>query len=106
MNRRFVLAAIAALFAVPALAQNTPSGQPTLNQARSALALTKSDSTALPQTRGIYIGDATACAVALLFVGDTAAVTFSSAQPGTAYPFAITKLMSTNTTCADVVGLW
>lgn len=88
-------------------AAGPPSGQPVLNQARSGVALTKSDSTVLTPTRGVFIGDAAACNIAVVFDADgTTAVTLANVQPGLAYPFAIRKLMSTNTTCTAVIALY
>ena len=89
-----------------ALAQAPPQGTAVFNQAIGARALTKSDSTVLRITRGIFIGDATACNVALILKGDTAAVTFTNVQSGAILPFSVTKLMSTGTTCASVIALY
>lgn len=90
----------------PAFAQLPPSGQSVLNQGYQARRLTKSDTTAVPVTRGIFIGDGTACDVALLFNGDTSPVTFPNVQSGAIYPFSIIKLMSANTTCTVVNALY
>mgnify|MGYP001618645656 CR=1 FL=1 len=68
-----------------AAGEQPPSGQPQLNQARQARLLVKSDTTVIPQTRGLFIGDAAACNIALLFVADSAAVTFAR-SPGTPLP--------------------
>lgn len=112
MMRRTFGRLLAALFicatALPAWAagEMVPAGEPVVNQARQARSLTKSDSTVLIPTRGIYIGDAAACDVALLFVGDSVAVTFTNVQSGAVYPFQITKLMSTGTSCATVKALY
>jgi len=108
---RYVAAlAVLLAFAAPALAQQSqpvsPQGQPVMNQALNASALTKSDTTVFTRTRGVYIGDAAACNIAVLFSGSAAAVTLANVQPGRYYPFSIIKLMSTNTTCAAVTVLY
>lgn len=89
-----------------AFAQLPPNGQSVLNQGYQARRLTKSDTTAVPVTRGIFIGDGAACDVALLFNGDTSPVTFPNVQSGAIYPFSIIKLMSANTTCTVVNALY
>ncbi len=89
-----------------AYAQSTPQGTGTLNQAVQARALTKSDSTTYQPTRGLFIGDATACNIAVILKNDTAAVTLLNVQSGALLPFAIKQLMSTNTSCTAVIGLW
>ncbi len=84
-----------------------PTGQAVFNQAISARAVSLSDTVNLTSmTRGIFIGDATACNVALIFSSDTAAVTFTNVQSGTVYPFSVYRVMSTNTTCVAVVALY
>lgn len=69
-----------------------------------AAAVTKSDATVLPSTRGIYVGGAGD--VAVIMAGDTAAVTFSAVAAGTFMPIQVTKVMSTNTTATLMVALW
>lgn len=69
-----------------------------------AAAVTKSDSTILPVTRGIYVG--TAGNVAVIFAGDTAAVTMVAPAAGVEHAWQVTKVMSTNTTASDIVALW
>ena len=83
-----------------------PVGQPVLNQARQGRLLTKSDTTFIQPTRGVHIGDASACDIAVIFVGDSAAVTLANLQSGSDHPYAINKLMSTNTTCTAVTALY
>lgn len=82
------------------------TGTPVLNQARQMRLLTKSDTVFIQPTRGIHIGDAAACDIAVVGTGDSAAVTLSTEQPGSDHPYSIIKLMSTNTTCTSVVGLY
>lgn len=79
----------------------------TINQARRGALLTASDATTLsPVTRAITIGDAAACNIAVVFADNSSAVTLANRQPGVDYPYAIKKLMSTNTTCAAVIALY
>ena len=97
-----VVVGIAATTAVP------PIGTPVLNQARQGVAVTKNDTTVFTPTRGVYIGDGTACDIAVRFVGDNATTftTLQNVQPGAAYPFSIIMLRSTNTSCAAVSLLY
>jgi hypothetical protein len=98
----------AALAVVPALAQPAPSGQATLNQGRSATLLTPGDSTTITATRGLHIGDAAACNIAVVFSADsltTGAVTLPNVQPGLSYPYSIKRLLATGTTCTHVTAL-
>ena len=87
-------------------AQLPPSGGAVLNQGLAARLLTKSDTAYVMKTRGLFIGDATACNIALVFNADTAPVTFLNVQSGAVYPFQIVKLMSASTTCTSVVALY
>ena len=101
----FLLPALASL---PALAQPAPSGQAVLNQGRSAALLTPGDSTTITPTRGLHIGDAAACNIAVVFSGDsltTGAVTLPNLQPGLSYPYSIKRLLATGTTCVSVTAL-
>lgn len=67
-----------------------------------ASAVTKSDVTVLPsKTVEIYVGGVGD--VALLFWGDTAAVTFSAVPAGTTIRGNVQKVMSTNTTATLMV---
>jgi hypothetical protein len=96
------------LCAAPALAQPAPSGQATLNQGRSAALLVPGDSTTITATRGLHIGDAAACNIAVVFAGDslsTGAVTLPNVQPGLSYPYSIKRLLATGTTCTSVHAL-
>lgn len=99
-----LLAFLFVLF-IPALAmaanEVTPIGDSVLNQASQARAVVKSDSTVLPQTRGIFNGEATACDIALVLAADTAAVTFKNVPSGAFMPVSAIKIMSTNTTCSN-----
>jgi hypothetical protein len=69
-----------------------------------AVAVTKSDATILPATRGIYVG--VTGDVAVIFAGDTAAVTMKNVVAGAEHAWQVTKVMSTNTTATDIVALY
>ena len=109
--KRFLGWFAAALFggAIAAVAQTAivpPVGMAVLNQARQGRLLTKSDTTDVAATRGVFIGDAAACNIAVIFNGDSSAVTLANVQPGGAYPLSIRRLMSANTTCTAVTALY
>lgn len=67
-------------------------------------AVTPGDSTTLPATRGIWVGGAGNLAV--IFAGDTTAVTLVGVAAGTLLPIQVTKVMSTNTTATNIVALY
>lgn len=69
-----------------------------------AVAVTKSDATLLPVTRGIYIGGTGD--IAVIFAGDTAAVTLVAPALGIVHPWQVTKVMSTNTTATSIVAMY
>jgi hypothetical protein len=69
-----------------------------------ATAVTKSDTTVLPTTRGLYVGGAGA--VAVIMAGDTAAVTFSAVPAGSFMPIQVTKVMETNTDATLILALY
>lgn len=69
-----------------------------------ATAVTKSDTTILPTTRGLYVGGAGD--VAVIMAGDVAAVTFSAVAVGTFMPVQVTKVMSANTTATLILALY
>ena len=72
--------------------------------ATSGVAVTKSDSTVLPVTRGLWVGGAGD--VAVIFTGDTAALTLAGVTAGSMLPVQVTKVMSTNTTATLIVALY
>lgn len=72
--------------------------------ATSGVAVTKSDATLLPVTRGLWVGGAGD--VAVIFTGDTAAVTLAGVTAGTMLPVQVTKVMSTNTTATLIIALY
>ena len=67
-------------------------------------AVTASDATVVPQTRGIWVGGAGNLAV--IFAGDSAAVTLVGVAAGTMLPIQVTKVMATNTTATSIVELF
>lgn len=68
------------------------------------VAVTKSDTTVYdPPLRKIWVGGAGD--VAVLFIGDTVAVTLSAVPAGTMLDACVTKVMSTNTTATLITGL-
>jgi len=69
-----------------------------------AAAVTPGDSTILPATRGIWVG--VAGNLAVIFAGDTTAVTLVGVAAGTLLPIQVTKVMSTNTTATNIVALY
>jgi len=72
--------------------------------AYKGVAVTKSDSTVLETTRGLYIGGAGD--VAVVFADGGSAVTLSGATAGSVLPVQVTKVMSTNTTATLIVALY
>lgn len=76
-----------------------------ISSAYKAVAVTKSDSTILPDgIRALWIGGAGD--VAVIMAGDTAAVTLSAVPAGTMLPIQVSKVMSTNTTATLIVGCY
>ena len=109
MVRRTFLALVGALLygVLPAiaLAQNPPNGQRTINQVSQIRALTPGSGTFVA-TKGFYIGDATACNVAVKGAQDASAVTLLNVQSGSIYPFSIIQLLTSGTSCTSVFGLY
>lgn len=69
-----------------------------------AFAITKSDATVLTPTRYVWVGGVGDLAV--LMNGDTVAVTLAAVPAGTMLPISVTKVMSTNTSATNIVGLY
>jgi hypothetical protein len=67
-------------------------------------AVTKSDATVLAITRAIYVG--TGGDVAVTMAAGGAAVTFKNVASGTFLWLRASKVMSTNTTAADMVACY
>lgn len=70
--------------------------------ARHATAITPSDTTVV-KFRAIYVGGAGNLAV--LMEGDTVATTFNSVPAGSILQIRVQKVMATNTTATNIVGL-
>lgn len=75
-----------------------------INAATQGVAVTASDSTVLPVTRGVWVGGAGNLAV--VFADGGSAVTLPGVQAGTMLSIAVTKVMSTNTTATSIVALY
>ena len=71
--------------------------------AHGAVAVTPSDSTDLPVTRGLYVGGAGNVAVTM---ADGGVVTFTGATAGQFLPLQVTRVMSTNTTATLILALY
>ena len=71
--------------------------------AHSAFVVTKSDSTILPVTRGLYIGGTGD--VNVVMAEDENTVLFSAVPAGTILPIQVIKVMSTSTTATLIVAL-
>lgn len=71
--------------------------------AHSAYAVTKSDTTVLPTTRGLYVGGAGDVAVTM--AEDQNNVTFTAVPAGSILPVQVTKVLSTGTTATAIVAL-
>jgi hypothetical protein len=99
------------LLVVPTLAsaQVGPPGE-VINQARKALVISPSDTVdlTLGPTRFVYVSQAAACTIAMILADDTAAVTFAVPLNSTVpwMPVRAKRVMSTNTTCTPILGLW
>jgi hypothetical protein len=91
----------------PARGQAGPPAE-VVNQARVARTVTPSDTVDLPlgPTRGLYIGSATACPVAVILADDTSAVTFAAVPTGTFMPIRAKRVLATGTTCTPIIGMW
>lgn len=77
------------------------------NSADVAIAITPSDSTLMPETRGVYVGVG-GDVVALMkgAAGTYAAVTFKNVPSGAVLPIRCTRINSTNTTASSLVALY
>lgn len=68
-----------------------------------ARAVTTSDTTNIPPTRGLYIGSAGNVVVDMAY-GTT--ITFVGVQGGTVLPVQVTRIYATNTTATNIVALY
>ena len=78
-------------------------GNPT-SPADMAVAVTKSDTTDLGRTKGLYIGGAGDVAVTMR--ANSSVVTFSAVPAGAILPVAVSKVMATNTTATLILALY
>ena len=77
------------------------------NSADIAFAITPSDSTLIPETRGVYVGvGGNVVALMLNSAGAYAAVTFSNVPSGAILPIRCTRINSTSTTATNMVALY
>ncbi len=82
----------------------TAKALPSSVPAVSLVSVTKSDSTVYsPPLRAVYVG--TTGDVALLAANDSSPVTFTAVPAGTLLPVCAKKVMSTNTSASNLVGL-
>ena len=75
----------------------------TNDQAAGAISVTKSDSTVLDLTGGLYIGPGGDVAVTM---GNGGVFTFKNVANGSIMPIQVIKVMSTNTTASDIIALY
>jgi len=71
--------------------------------AHSAFAVTPSDSTIFPTTRGLYVGGAGNINVRM--AEDDNIVLFTAVQVGTILPVQVTQVLATSTTATSIVAL-
>lgn len=71
--------------------------------AHSAFAITPSDSTTIPATRGLYIGGAGN--ISVVMAEDENTVLFSNVVAGSILPIQVIKVLSTDTTATLIVAL-
>lgn len=68
-----------------------------------ARAITPSNSTDIPPTRGLYVGGAGNVAVDMAY---GTPMTFVGVQGGTILPIQVTRIYATNTTATSIVALY
>lgn len=66
-------------------------------------AVTPSDTTVLPTTRGLYVGTAGNISVV---TNEGSTVTITGALGGVIYPFQVTKVRSTSTTASNILACY
>ena len=87
----------------------SPSGLAVLNQGIDAAAVTPSDTIAVGPTRALYVGDplSTGELTVVMFNDNTQTpITFSNVPSGTFLPINVLFVMSTGTTCTNIVALY
>ena len=106
LNSLIIATAIVIAGSVIAYTQTPPSGQLTLNQSNNVVALTKSDTTVLVPTKGLQIGDGSACNITVVGAAPGAtAAQLANVQSGQILPLSIVKLTAA-TTCTTVSALY
>lgn len=94
--------------ATPCFAQTTqfqPGADPVSNQAYYGVAISPSNSATFAPTRGIMTngdGAGNSCALNVVFNGKSTTVLMNGIQIGYPYPFQITAVKSTSTTCTGI----
>lgn len=71
--------------------------------ARTAVAITKNDTTTFAATRGLYVGTGGDVAVEMAGGGT---ITFKNVAAGSLMPISVTKVLATGTVATDFVGLY
>ena len=71
--------------------------------AQNGEAVTPHDTDPQGVYRSLWVG--TAGNLSVILVGDSAAVTFTGVPAGTLMPLAVKRVMSTNTTAGEIIGL-
>jgi hypothetical protein len=74
-----------------------------LAPATSAVAVTPSDTTVIPKTRGLYIGGAGAVAV---LMNDGTQATFSAVPAGVILDISVQKVLATGTVATLILALY
>jgi hypothetical protein len=67
-------------------------------------AVTPSDSTEIPSTRGVWVG--TGGDVSVMFHNGDGPVTIANVRDGQLLPFRVTQVRATNTTATDIVAVY
>lgn len=112
--RLVLLAALVAAISTSASARcfkDTVGGGTTCestNQAQRVRTVTPSDSVDLPLVgaRALFNGNATACNIAVIALGDTSAITWKNVQSGGYLIVMAKRVMVTGTTCVDILALY
>ena len=82
-----------------------PTGSAVLNQGLQAAAVTKSDTTLIGPTRGLYVGT-TGNVVVIMYADNTAtSISFVAVPAGMILPLNVAKVMAA-TTASDIVAIY
>jgi hypothetical protein len=80
-----------------------------INSGTVARVVTPTDNVplALGATRLLFMGNAAACNLAVILLGDTTAVTFTNVPPTPGFiPLRAKVVMATNTTCTNIMAVY